>query len=174
MPNRDTNKVTGEQTQNPWLWNCVVLGLALITTFSPEWGGGKRPVSAMSSLDPNSSTSTKLRGTLHFRRNFWSSVTLPLPLPLPSWNLKKKRAMKTLWYETPRFSHRYVTLWVVVSLTGCWAWHTWARRWAGTGVAPWFWWFPHARCRPFPPCRLSGSSSGCRYLEADDRDDMLH
>lgn len=66
--------------KDPCDWD--VLGLALTTTFSPEWGWwAKRLLSPMSSLEPNSTTSTKLRGTLHFSRNFWPRAALPLPLP---------------------------------------------------------------------------------------------
>lgn len=55
----------------------------------------------MSSLDPNSNTSTKLNGTLHFRRNFWSIGALPLPPPLPSWHLGRAQIHEghlTTWF----------------------------------------------------------------------------
>lgn len=80
----NTKQVTGRPL---WQISVVanhwdVLGLALTTTFSPEWGWwAKRLLSPMSSLEPNSTTSTKLRGTLHFSRNFWPRAALPLPLP---------------------------------------------------------------------------------------------
>ena len=66
----------------------IILGLALMTTFSPEWcwAPGWRPVAGTSSLEPNSTTSTRPRGTLHFSRNLCPGGALPMaPPPLPSW-----------------------------------------------------------------------------------------
>ncbi len=76
------------------LYNRNLLGLALMTTLSPECKGGNRE-SPISSLEPNSTTSTKLKGTLHLSRKRCPEGTPSPPAPTftPSWEgLKERKA----------------------------------------------------------------------------------